>query len=786
MSFFKRLSIRRYYMYKDEVIKRNVIASQTFIMVGAVIATVSLLANMLITKTNSYWGNIILLAYFVVSHFLGKVVLNDHPERSTWFLYAVQVPIMILGILMGTVFDKKTASVTFFLILICLPPFILDNPLRHLGYLIGSMCVYLAMGYMFKNPAVFNVDLVHAVGFFMGALFLDMFVLAERFDNLENYIISEKRAQHDEMSSLKNRYALRLDTASYVDKQVFAAIINIDYFKFFNDMFGHDFGEELVTYLGKVARKEFGEKKCYRFESDEILVLDEKSNESEFKKKLSRLKESFAEVTIRDKTFHPSCTAAYVYGTPVTDDDMNELIRHADVRLLEAMAGGKGTVVGYPYDRSQKRQTDILSEVAKTSDINTIDEITGVPNMQFFRIRADEMLGNILDLEKHPSVLYFNLGNFKLFNEENGFRKGDKLLRDIADILKEEFDNRVIARFSEDHFVVLCYESEVEDGFNRVVKKVRPLFGNIHMTIKAGAAVYTMGENVGITCDKAKLACDSIKHDSKKYLEFYSEALENKDKLQRYVISHIDEAVEKGYLRVYYQPIIDLSTGQVVELEALARWIDPIHGFLAPSDFIPPLEESKLIHKIDAFMAGQVCRDQVELKKMAGRDVPVSINLSRLDFMITNMVDSIKDIVTSNNVNVNNIHIEVTESALENDSDELRAKLNELKNFGFEIWLDDFGSGYSSLNSLQDFNFDVIKVDMKFMRTLETSPQTKIIVKSIIEMTKNLKLRTLMEGVETETQAKFIRDIGVDMSQGYLFSRPVPIDELKFDQKKIG
>ena len=162
-------------------------------------------------------------------------------------------------------------------------------------------------------------------------------------------------------------------------------------------------------------------------------------------------------------------------------------------------------------------------------------------------------------------------------------------------------------------------------------------------------------------------------------------------------------------------------------------------------------------------------------------DIPVSINLSRLDFMLTNVVESITDIVKKNNVDASNLHIEVTESALEPDSEELRNKMTELRDAGFEIWLDDFGSGYSSLNSLQDFRFDVIKVDMKFMRTLESNPQTKIIVKSIIEMTKNLKLRSLMEGVETQYQYDFIKEIGIDMAQGFLFSRPVPLEELNFN-----
>ena len=149
--------------------------------------------------------------------------------------------------------------------------------------------------------------------------------------------------------------------------------------------------------------------------------------------------------------------------------------------------------------------------------------------------------------------------------------------------------------------------------------------------------------------------------------------------------------------------------------------------------------------------------------------------------MIENVVESLKNTVSENNVEANNIHVEVTESALVKDSEELKTKLNELKKAGFDIWLDDFGSGYSSLNSLQEFNFDVVKVDMRFMRTLESNPQTKIIVKSIIEMTKNLNLKSLVEGVETEAQYNFIKEIGVDMAQGFLFSRPVPLDELKFN-----
>ena len=328
--------------------------------------------------------------------------------------------------------------------------------------------------------------------------------------------------------------------------------------------------------------------------------------------------------------------------------------------------------------------------------------------------------------------------------------------------------------------MLLDFKDEVEEKLSKTLARVKPLFGTVQMNLKAGINEYISGEDIGLSCDKAKLACDSIKHDYNAEYIYYDDSMETKNKLEQYVISHIDEAVEKGYLKVYYQPIIDVVSGKIVELEALARWIDPIHGFLSPGDFIPVLEVSRLIHKIDIFIADQVCKDQKRLAELAGHDVPVSINLSRLDFMLTDIVDVVRSAVQRYDVSPKNIHVEVTESALEDDTQELLGRLKEFREAGFELWLDDFGSGYSSLNSLQDFKFDVVKIDMKFMRTLETKRETSIIVSSIAEMVSALGLRSLTEGVETRFQYEFIKEVHIDMAQGFLFSRPVPIEELTF------
>lgn len=778
MRFIRRLTPQRYYEYKDEVEKRNVIASETFILVGFIVAAVNLLSNLFIAKTNGYVQSVVLLLYFVFAALIRSFVLRDGLKNSLIFLYVIQIPVMIFGILMGTYWDPDSPTFTFFLLLICMPPFILDNPVRHLLYIVCSMIVYLIFGGLFKEPEVFRIDLVHALSFLMGSIFVNLFVLAERFDNIENYVKSEFRAKHDELSGLKNRYALKQDYDKYINKDVFVGIIDIDYSKFYGDMYGHEFCEEMVIYLGHEVTDIFGEDICYRYENDELLVIYKSETEIDFINKIDNLKSRFSDVTIMNMRIHPSFAVGYVSGKILSVEDISEMIRHADVRLLEAKNEGRGAVVGYPYDRSDKRRTDILKEVGLNINRGSIDSLTGLPNMQFFRIRADEMLGNIIRMEDKPAFLYFNIGNFKSYNETYGFRRGDALLKDIAGILKDEFRKGLISRFAEDHFVVLDFMEEVEEKLDNVLLRVKPLFSNIDMNLKAGIYEYESGEDIGIASDKAKLACDSIKHAFDKNYVYYEPGLENHNKLQQYVIAHVKEAAEKGYLKVYYQPIVNIENGEVFELEALARWIDPVYGFLSPGEFIPVLEESRLIHIVDKFIINQVCHDQKELLKKAGREVPVSINLSRLDFMLTDIVGYIKEKVKEYNVNEKNLHIEITESALVDDQEEMLRRIDELKKAGFELWLDDFGSGYSSLNSLQDYNFDVIKVDMRFMRTLSDKPQTAVIVTSIIDMVKNLGVRSLVEGVETKEQYDFLHNIGTDMAQGFLFSRPVPINEL--------
>jgi EAL domain-containing protein (putative c-di-GMP-specific phosphodiesterase class I) len=239
-------------------------------------------------------------------------------------------------------------------------------------------------------------------------------------------------------------------------------------------------------------------------------------------------------------------------------------------------------------------------------------------------------------------------------------------------------------------------------------------------------------------------------------------------------VDKLDEALENEYIQVYYHPLIFTETGKLCGAEALARWFDPKYGLLPPVEFIPILEQNNLIYKLDEYMIDQICKNQRKMIDEEGLQLPISFNLSRKDFEMVDTVAMVQRAVDKYNIPKNLLHVEVTESSLSENPDFLQRELKRFHQAGFHVWIDDFGSGYSSLNTLQNFEFDVLKIDMEFLKTYHENPRTKEVISAIIDMTDRLKVQAVMEGVEYEDQFEFLRVIGCEMSQGYLFDRPQP------------
>ena len=242
--------------------------------------------------------------------------------------------------------------------------------------------------------------------------------------------------------------------------------------------------------------------------------------------------------------------------------------------------------------------------------------------------------------------------------------------------------------------------------------------------------------------------------------------------LERYVIEHLDEAIAKNYIRPYFQPVIRTVSRQLCGMEALARWDDPEWGLLPPGSFIETLERHRLIHKLDACIIRQVCALYRVAVQGRGVLIPISINLSRLDYELCDIFAIIEDAVQSNMMPRSFLCVEITESALNENGELMRQYIDRFRNAGYQVWMDDFGSGYSSLNVLKDFLFDELKVDMWFLSDFHQ--RSRKILSSIVHMAKEIEIQTLVEGVETEEQFRFLRNIGFEKVQGYLFGPPMP------------
>lgn len=242
--------------------------------------------------------------------------------------------------------------------------------------------------------------------------------------------------------------------------------------------------------------------------------------------------------------------------------------------------------------------------------------------------------------------------------------------------------------------------------------------------------------------------------------------------MSAYVVEHIEEAVEKGWVRPYYQPVVRTLTGKLCGLEALARWEDPVHGLLSPGTFIPALEEARLIHLLDCSIIRQVCRQYRQSVIDGVPSVPISFNLSRLDFDLCDIFNVIENAVREYEVPRGMLNIEITESVFGSDPAYMAGMVGKFHSVGYEVWMDDFGSGYSTLNSLKDFDFDELKIDMEFLNRFGDKSRT--ILASVVDMAKKLGIQTLAEGVETEEHRMFLRHIGCEKMQGYLFGRPKP------------
>ncbi len=439
------------------------------------------------------------------------------------------------------------------------------------------------------------------------------------------------------------------------------------------------------------------------------------------------------------------------------------------------------SIANYNRALSQAKKDENLEQLNEhLSRISIEDELTGIHNMVYFRGEAEKLLNYVTTDKENIVFLFFDIENFKSYNEKYGFHEGNILLKKIAHMIDKSFEGSLVSRFSDDHFVVLTRFEGCYEKIETLSHEIKCCQGEVHLELKCGAYKPTQEEkDPSIACDRARFACNSIKKHYDCYYQLYDKSLEGRFQLKQYIVNHIDTAIENGYIKVFYQPVVSTENGHICGLEALARWQDPNYGLLPPGAFIEILEEYRQIYKLDQCIIEQVCRDYQQAKEQHLPFVPVSLNFSRLDFELCDIVGFVSNISEKYHVPHEFLDIEITESALTDQQDFLPNAVRKLREMKFNVWLDDFGSGYSSLNVLKDYQFDVLKIDMKFLSGFPDNHKTQPILTSIVNLTKQLNMVSLTEGVETKEQFEFLHAIGCDRAQGYLFSKPVPLSTLR-------
>lgn len=403
------------------------------------------------------------------------------------------------------------------------------------------------------------------------------------------------------------------------------------------------------------------------------------------------------------------------------------------------------------------------------------DGLTGLPNRDAFTSAALKVMA------RHDgdglAAVYLRLVNLGVYNMRRGAAAGDKIIKMIASLLREQSSFVAIGRYESGSFVALARADSVERALDSI-NHVLPTSGEPDgLILKAGYCVLGRGLTLENAMLRARYAYDDICLGSPAYSRLFDQGLETVYNRRAYVTQHLDDAIARGEIRAYAQPIVRVLTGMICEVEVLARWETEEFGYLRPDEFVPELERHQLIHQLDAEVVRLACKQWREAHDI-GINVPFGINLSRLDFELCDIFLVVNEHMRHYGVPVDQVHVEVTESALAHSSGMLMSGIEKFRRAGFRLYLDDFGSGYSSLQVLEGTSFDVVKLDMSLLREVEENERARVIVADAIGMVKRLNLQTLCEGVETEEQFLFLKAVGCEKVQGYFFSRPLSHEEI--------
>lgn len=413
----------------------------------------------------------------------------------------------------------------------------------------------------------------------------------------------------------------------------------------------------------------------------------------------------------------------------------------------------------------------------------THDSLTHILNREGFFDAVRKALSERREDEWY--LVCSDIKDFKLVNDLFGVDRGDEVLVGLADMLQRfASETTVFGRIAADRFAAcILKENYREEQFKECISEIEDMAKNSVYRMHIHMGVYRISDpdmEISVMCDRAMLAINRIKDSYEQVVSYYDDELGDSLHEGNLMIGEFDRALENEEFHMYLQPQISVDRN-LLGAEALVRWVHPEKGLVPPYKFISVFEKSGQIYRLDRYIWEQACRQLKEWKEQGREDIHISVNISPKDFYYVDIYKTFTELVEQYGIDPDNLKLEITETAIMTDLQQQLELLQCLRDYGFSVEIDDFGSGYSSLNTLKDISVDVLKIDMGFLGETEQKERSRTILNSIIAMSKQLGMTIVTEGVETEKQVDYLTDAGCDIFQGYYFDKPMPVDA--FEEK---
>ena len=651
--------------FRDRIRLENRSAFRMMTVTGFLLSIFNLATQMIVTGMEMpVFRAGFLMACFAALCFIDRVLIPEERPLPTAAIYAAQAPVLLLCILLGTLWDTDHQATSILLFLVTAPVFLTDHPIRVVSSLAAWSLLFIVLTHAVKDAALSRLDTVHMIEFLAAAALVSYLSVLTRLRAMKNEERMRYDLDHDRDTGCQNGNAFSARLAEYTGRPVSVIVSGIDQRTLYGDFYGKAVGDDILASFLKTIMNHYGEENTFHLAQDEALCLVPGTDREACEKLAAACRKETHAYSRDGYRIAVTFSQGWVGGTPGTEEELQNMAQLARIYCHRAASAGRDE------DWYGMYTPDALEEASANANVDLTNlkpyetnPISGLPTMTYFCMRVDEMLTNLADRDAMPVVGYFKLIMLKEFNDEFGYQAGDRLIAETGKAMQEAFPYRLVGHITAGQFCFFCYLKEAREGVERLLKSLEAAHPEFPIRGKAGFAEFRNGEKATELLDFARVAQRSILNRPEQVCCQYNLDLDEELRFRQYIINHLDEAIEKEWLQVHYQPIVRASTGRICCSEALSRWNDPNRGMLMPVRFILPLEEEGLMYRVNLYVVERALKDRKRLEEKGIPVVPVSVNLSRNDFLRCDMVEEISARVAAAGYGPEVLRIEITESA---------------------------------------------------------------------------------------------------------------------------